>query len=284
MLQQLTAWSRQDHSGTHQVVTVVEPLTHELLRNLIADPIDALVLVDHAPFATGGAPLSEALPGDGVRDEARRAIFALELARHASRTLPLAGNSDAGWQASLAALLGVPASSDVISDLPSLPPGVTAAEEHSQALDTPLVAQYLLPLFNAPNHHGPLALAWPRECFLHGDAPNTMLPATVEVAGRGRILAYGPYLPLPAGNWRAKTFLGFSPDIGELPFILEVDSGSRMFRGFFEVDRSGIFTLDLDFQITEPLNPVEMRLISQDSALDGQLSLISVSLEQVRSG
>jgi len=148
------------------------------------------------------------------------------------------------------------------------------------AISTPLSAAYLEPLFAAAGRHGPLLLAWPREAFLDGDAPGETLPATVEVAGRARILAYGPYLPLPAGSWHATAFLGFSPDIGKMPFILEADIGGAVARGFFEVERGGIFTLALDFQVADPLHPVELRLISQDSALEGQLALIEVRLEQ----
>lgn len=142
------------------------------------------------------------------------------------------------------------------------------------------MASYLAPLFAAVVHKAPLTLVWPRECFLDGDSPGVGLPATIEVAGRARILAYGPYLPLPTGSWSAKIFLGFSLDIGKLPFIIEVDSGDLISRGFFEVERGGIFTLDLDFKVNDALHPMEIRLISQDSALEGQASLIKVELQQ----
>ena len=106
------------------------------------------------------------------------------------------------------------------------------------------------------------------------------MPAAIEVAGRARILAYGPYLPLPAGQWHATAYLGFSVDIERMPFILEADTGSGTTRGFFEVRAGGIFTLGLDFRIIDPLHPVELRLISQDSALEGQIALIEVQLKQ----
>jgi len=105
----------------------------------------------------------------------------------------------------------------------------------------------------------------------------------VEVAGRARVLTYGPYLPLPAGSWRATAFLGFSPDIGKLPFILEVDNGGAVVRGLFEVDRGGIFTVALDFHVNDAMQPIELRLISQDSALEGQVALIEVELQESRS-
>ena len=106
------------------------------------------------------------------------------------------------------------------------------------------------------------------------------MPATVEVAGRGRILAYGPYMPLPSGRWRATAYLGFSADIGSMPFILEADTDAGITRGFFEVKQGGIFTLDLAFEVADPFHPVEFRLVSQDSALEGLVSLIEIRLEQ----
>jgi hypothetical protein len=103
----------------------------------------------------------------------------------------------------------------------------------------------------------------------------------MEVAGRARILAYGPYLPLPGGLWRAMAYLDFSVDIERMPFIFEADTGGNITRGFFEVEHGGIFTLALDFRVTDPLHPTEFRLISQDTALDGQAALIEVQLEQM---
>lgn len=239
------------------------------MDSLVALPIDALVLVDHAPFADTAFPEAAVL-ADAVRGEAQRAVLAFELARRAARIVPLPAIDAECWPASLAALAGLP-----LPDGLHAPP---AAPELPAELPMPT---YLGPLFAASATATLTPLAWPRECFLDGDVPGECLPPTVEVAGRARILAYGPYLPLPAGKWRARAFLGFSSDIGKMPFIFEVDAGGAVSRGFFEVDRGGIFTLDLDFEVTDALHLVEMRLISQDSALEGQLSLIEVELEQV---
>jgi hypothetical protein len=136
-------------------------------------------------------------------------------------------------------------------------------------------------LFTASPGASQLLLSWPREAFFDADAPGNTLPAVIEVAGRARILSYGPYLPLPGGRWRATAYLGFSVDIEKMPFILEADVGSGITRGFFEVNNGGIFTLALDFEVIDPLHPVELRLISQDSALEGQAALIEVQLEHI---
>lgn len=246
----------------------------EALARHSASPPALLVLVDPLPFAvmpTDAAPPPGTLNNDLLRAEALRAVFALELARRAARTIVLDGDA-AAWPAALAATTeGTVA--PLLADLPSppvagLPDGVA-----------PLLDSYLGRIWRAAaGGHAP-SVAWPREAFLDGDAPGELLPAVIEVAGRARIVAYGPYLPVPAGTWRATAWLGFSPDIGRLPFILEVDSGIGVARGFFEAERGGIFSIDLDFRVADPLHPLELRLITQDSALEGQAALIEVRLD-----
>ncbi len=242
----------------------------EALARHAAVPPALLVLVDPLPFAAGRP--EGPLPAETLRAEAQRAVFALELARRASRTLVLEGDAVA-WSGVLAAA-GVPGAG-ASGDAPAQLMLSTSARQGAG----PLQARYLEPIWCAASvGHAP-AVAWPREAFLDGDVPGETLPALIEVAGRARIVAYGPYLPLPAGTWKATAWLGFSPDIGRLPFILEIDSGGGVSRGFFEAERGGIFSLDLDFRVADPLHPLELRLITQDSALEGQAALIEVSLE-----
>jgi hypothetical protein len=266
-----------------ELLVVQGPPTRELLASLLAEPIGALVLVDHRLL--GACPPAPGLhSADAVRTEAQWATLTLELARHAVRTVVLAHGRVEDWRAVLVGMLRdlliAPLSewSGHGSEWPSV--GDTPATRPV----TPLLSPYLEPLFAAAEHPTqPLELIWPRESFLWGDAPGEALPATVEVAGRARILAYGPYLPLPSGRWRATAFLGFSPDIGKLPFILEVDNGGAVVRGLFDVERGGIFTVTLDFHVADPLQPIELRLISQDSALEGQLALIEAALQEAAS-
>jgi hypothetical protein len=160
-------------------------------------------------------------------------------------------------------------------------PVLAEVMEQGTEVSSSLLRTYLAPLFAATTHSAQIVVAWPRDCFLYGDAPGETLPPTIEVAGRARILAYGPYMPLPKGHWQATAFLGFSPDIGNLPFILEADTDVGITRGFFEVKQGGIFTLNLDFEVINPFHPVEFRLVSQDSALEGLVSLIEIKLEQL---
>lgn len=264
-----------------EIVVVDGTAPHDALAALAVEPTDVLVLVHQASLANDGAPTDVTI--DTVRQEAQRAILAIELARRVPRTLLLHPAESASWPRQIAELLGVDPS-DVLP-LAGPVPEAAVAEDGSAApwasAPSSLLQTYIAPLVAAAAHPASVAVAWPRDCFLYGDAPGEGLPATVEIAGRGRILAYGPYLPLPSGRWRATAYLGFSVDIGRMPFILEADTDAGITRGFFEVKQGGIFTLGLDFEVTDPFHPVEFRLISQDSALEGLTSLIEIKLDQL---
>lgn len=274
-------------SAAKPEIVVVDGLApHDVLAALTVQPTDILVLAQQAPFANDGAPADASI--DTVRHEAQKAILALELARRIPRTLLLRPAEAAEWPRLITELLGANPS-DVVP-LAEPVPMVAVAGDGSAAVSAPpsrspspsLLRLYLAPLFAAVEHPASIVVAWPRDCFLCGDAPGEGLPATVEIAGRGRILAYGPYMPLPSGRWRATAYLGFSADIGSMPFILEADTDAGITRGFFEVKQGGIFTLELEFEVTDPFHPVEFRLVSQDSALEGLASLIEIRLEQAR--
>ncbi len=261
-------------------IVIVDGLApHDVLAALAVEPTDVLVLAPHVPFANGGASVD--VSADTVRYEAQKAILAVELARRIPQTILLRLGEVAEWPRLIAKLLGV----DPFEVLPLLaePVSLEAVAGDGAAkpsLSPSLLQTYLAPLLAAAEHPASVVVAWPRECFLYGDAPGESLPATVELAGRGRILAYGPYMPLPSGRWQATAYLGFSADIGSMPFILESDTDAGITRGFFEVKQGGIFTLELEFEVTNPFHPVEFRLVSQDSALEGLVSLIEIRLEQ----
>ncbi|MCA0305741.1 MAG: hypothetical protein LCH95_25365, partial [Proteobacteria bacterium] len=75
----------------------------DALRRLSAAPPATLLIVDPGPFAAEDAA-SAALPlPDRLRADATRAVFALEVARRAARTVTLDGDA-AAWPARLAAL------------------------------------------------------------------------------------------------------------------------------------------------------------------------------------
>ena len=244
------------------------------LHVLAHEPIDAVVAVDAASLAQG--PVHDQVAWrEIVRRDALRAIYIREVVvRTGCRAVPLVGNDPTAWLGALARLLS-------LSSIDTIGAEELPAPDIGPVVQSPLVESYLVPLWSAAATQAPLVITWPRECFLDGDLPNEPLGPMMELAGRARILSYGPYLPLPAGSWRATAYFGFSSDIERLPFIFEVLTPPGITRGFFEVETGGFFTLELDFQVTDPFAQIEMRLASQDSALEGQAALIEVHLEAV---
>ena len=278
------AWVERTLGRMRPLAGVVSQGTTHLVRGgldpggLLAvaqEPIDIVVTVDAVCLAQGAAGAREVAWRDRVRQDAERAIYIRELVKRTGcPALKLVGNDSLGWHGELARLLSLP---DVaVVEAETLP----ALEVHP-VVESSLVASYLDPLWAVTNGMSPLVLTWPRECFLDGDQPNEPLPPMMELAGRARILAYGPYLPLPSGRWRATACLGFSPDIEKLPFIFEALTPPGITRGFFEAEAGGFFTLELDFQVIDPFARIEMRLETQDSALEGQAALIEVRLEAI---
>lgn len=264
--------------GVTEVVTVDGEMPRDTLAALEIETEDVLVLEPFVLFANEDASADVSI--DAVRNEAQRAILTIELARRIPRTLFLRSAEAADWPRQIAELLEMNLS-DVLPLAEPMPDEATSGESNVTISTSPtLLRSYLIPLAVAAGHSASITVVWPRDCFLYGDMPGESLPAAVEVAGRGRILAYGPYMPLPKGQWRATVYLGFSADIGSMPFILESDTDAGIARGFFEVKQGGIFTLDLDFKVTDPFHLVEFRLVSQDSALEGLVSLIEIRLEQ----
>ena len=258
------AWARALLPAT-EAVDGVAP-SPDALRVLSAQPPGCLLLVDPLPFAAEDPAAAALPPPDRLRADATRAVFALEVARRAGRTVTLAGDA-AAWPAQLdpgAAPVG-PAP---LLSVPPVPDGLAAA-----------AASFLTPLWAAAGTGRAPPLVLPAGVFFDGDVPGQPMPTMIEVAGRARIVAYGPYLPLPAGAWTARAWLGFSPDVGRMPFIIEADTGAGVSRGFCEAERGGFFSLDLEFRVDDPLHPLELRLITQDSALEGQAALIEVRLE-----
>lgn len=265
-------WARtclESQAESPLAIKIVAP--SQIDAALTVAPPYVLVLVDPIPFANVDAPVASY---DSILADALRAVCAVELSQRADRTVVLTGDDAATWAATLGDILDVILDPTVAGPLTPMRRGET---------DTPLCTSYLHPLWAAARSGRRPIVSWQREAFLHGDDPGKQLPALVEVAGRERILAYGPYLPLPSGSWTATAYLGFSTDIGEMSFMLEAVVGGpnvhgryNIARGFFEVKSGGLFTLDLDFEVPDPLYKIELRLISQDSALWGQAALIEV--------
>jgi len=122
------------------------------------------------------------------------------------------------------------------------------------------------------------AMAWPGRSFLLGDRPGTPAPVVSEVTGRARIIFYGPYFHLPRGRWNLRISLGFSHDIRGLPFSIQIASTEPLGEVRILAERAGIFAVNSEIVVTTPHEPIEIRTMSEQGAIEGHIALASVEL------
>lgn len=148
--------------------------------------------------------------------------------------------------------------------------------------ESQVVGQVLDRLYDHLETPFPGETTWPRQCFLLGDQPNSAVPVAIDVTGRARIIFYGPYLHLPPGVWNVHVQLGFSRDIHGMPFSIEARSTELLGRARVLAERGGIFEFTFEARVTAPHEPVEIRIMNEQGAIEGHMGLISVSFREWR--
>lgn len=228
------------------------------------------------PMETGREKLSVAATPlrDALRPLVDRWTFALEVSRRAAQLIVLdrAPLTRAAVVSVASALAGAERRVALASPLSQ-----SAASAESVGGEDAVLRGCLYPLCAALITGVDPTIVWLPDLFLDGDHMGEHMPKIIEVAGRPRILCYGPYLPLPTGRWQITVTMGFNPEINQLPFIIEFDVGEVVARGFFQPVAAGFFDVTFTAVIEKPLHPAELRVISQDTALEGQFALIEVS-------
>lgn len=151
----------------------------------------------------------------------------------------------------------------------------TAPSKMSEA-DSAVVFQVLGGLRKHLEHADPGDVTWPHYCFLMGDEPNSSPPLALAVTGRARIIYYGPYLHLPRGLWTVRVSIGFSQDVRGMPFSIEVHSNELLGKARILAERGGIFSLEFEIAVTAPHEPIEVRIMNEQGAIEGHMGLVGV--------
>ena len=121
---------------------------------------------------------------------------------------------------------------------------------------------------------------WPATLFQSGDRPGQTCPDIIDVTGRARILAYGPYLSLPPGRWRASARFEICAEAARRPYRLEFAAGGETAAVTHRPVDRGMQTVRLDVVVTEP-GPTEVRLWIDRAAFHGALRFLGVDMEYV---
>lgn len=121
-------------------------------------------------------------------------------------------------------------------------------------------------------------VVWPRSCLFWGDRPGEPAPRVLELTGPSRVLIYGPYFRLPPGRWTARATIAFSPSCSNVPFTLEMHGSAEFGRSRFRVEQPGVFIVACAVTVPSAREPLEVRVVSQEGAIDGRLGIDRVEL------
>ncbi len=152
----------------------------------------------------------------------------------------------------------------------------TEPPQRQPVLD-PQDAALLAPVLQPALHHAATGLrqpvVWPRGCLRWGDQPEEPAPRVVELTGWSRILVFGPYLPLPPGDWTMRTVLAFSPAAREARLTLELRGQEVIGRCRFTVERPGLFAAVMRVTIPSPHHALELQLRLDHGVIEGCLGI-----------
>ncbi len=126
----------------------------------------------------------------------------------------------------------------------------------------------------------PREIVWPLELFTRVDGRAWSEP--FDLAGPARALLYGPYMHLPAGDWTARVEFEVAGALSGVEAMTDVRTHAVVAQKAFVMPAKGVFAYDLDFAISDPHQPVEIRLFLRKAAIEGVFLVRSVTLKPGR--
>jgi hypothetical protein len=122
---------------------------------------------------------------------------------------------------------------------------------------------------------------WPVSLYMSSDHPEGPFPGRVELLGPSRFIAYGPYLHLTAGQWQATVVLEVADNLSGNQLYVDVCAGEILSVITTELPAAGTYTFQIGFEITNPLEPVQLRFRILSGAIEGVFTLSGTRLERV---
>lgn len=116
-----------------------------------------------------------------------------------------------------------------------------------------------------------------REMFVGTEPSGAPLGASVDLTGRPRMLAFGPYIAAPKGAWTLRLTLAFSSGVDGQPFAVDILGGrrgvaSQLGRTSFQAIE-GAQIVQANFSNPDPDALLQFRLFSERALFDGQASI-----------
>lgn len=135
-------------------------------------------------------------------------------------------------------------------------------------------------------HYGPLvegetlrAVEWPARLLLDWDHPGRFLEGAVPLLGPARFVVCGPYLHLPAGRWRMTVGFETHDCWSDNRIQADVFDGCILAAVAVLLPKEGRYEFTMDFPVTDPLRPLELRIRLATGAIEGSLDLLNLRLQ-----
>jgi hypothetical protein len=122
---------------------------------------------------------------------------------------------------------------------------------------------------------------WPVSLFKGSDNPAAPFAGRVELLGPARIIAYGPYLHLTAGQWQAKVVFEVADNHSGNQLCVDVYAEEILSVITAQLPAQGTYTFQIGFEISNPAKPVELRFHILSGAIEGVFTLSSTSVRRV---
>ena len=126
----------------------------------------------------------------------------------------------------------------------------------------------------------PQEIDWPLELFTRPD--NRAIREPVDLTGPAQALFYGPYLNLPVGDWIARVEFEIDGALSGVEALADVRVNEAVTEKSFEMPAKGIFAYELSFHVADPHHPIEIRLFTKKSAIEGVFLPRSVKVRPQR--
>ncbi|WP_407049819.1 hypothetical protein [Methyloraptor flagellatus] len=123
-------------------------------------------------------------------------------------------------------------------------------------------------------------LRWPRQVFSSHDVPFGTPDWRLDLTGRARHLVFGPYLHLPRGQWKANIRFAIDNALSGCKLFVDVLTAGAV-ASFGEIENlpaRGVFTFDLEFEVTDPATPIEIRIEMKYGSIEGLFIFDDVEL------
>jgi hypothetical protein len=122
---------------------------------------------------------------------------------------------------------------------------------------------------------------WPISMYMSSDHPAGPFPGRIELVGPSRFIAYGPYLHLTTGQWRANVVLEVADNLSGNQLYVDVYAGEILSVITTQLPAQGTFTFQIGFEIANQLEPVQLRFQILAGAIEGVFTLVSTSLQRI---